>query len=180
MVEAQRTRKVCMRAALRLQQRYYGDYFGLWARQTADRKAAASREANSVDVGVFDGVMQEYEQKKLEWEQRWQQMQAELADSKGTVQSLRQQLEQSRARTAAEVEQAAGGTREALAAERQRNSQLEKTVAGLRAAVERLTKESTDHAYIQTVCEDTLVQLMDSNERLRREKQAWETAELQG
>ena len=50
----------------------------------------------------------------------------------------------------------------------------------LRAAVERLTKESTDHAYIQTVCEDTLVQLMDSNERLRREKQAWEAAELQG
>ena len=53
-------------------------------------------------------------------------------------------------------------------------------MAGLRAAVERLTKESTDHAYIQTVCEDTLVQLMDSNERLRREKQAWEAAELQG
>ena len=52
--------------------------------------------------------------------------------------------------------------------------------AGLRAAVERLTKESTDHAYIQTVCEDTLVQLMDSNERLRREKQAWQAAELQG
>jgi hypothetical protein len=44
----------------------------------------------------------------------------------------------------------------------------------LAAEMERLASESATHAYIQTVCEDTLLQLIDGNERLRREKLALE------
>ena len=182
-VELRRRRKLCTRVLVRVQHRYTCYAFDQWAENVA--AALETARALTVEASVLKSVVQEYDASKTEWEQRWGEMSAELSETKRTVKTLRQQLEQTRARSTIAIKQASMGRADevaeeqkqheaALQAERQRSAQLADTVMALRAEMERLTSESATHAYIQTVCEDTLLQLMDGNERLRREKLALE------
>ena len=196
-VESRRQRKLCLRVLNRVHRRCTFCAFEMWAENVAAimtvaaeqaREAAEqARERSTVDVAVLDSVVKEYDGAKKEWERRWDEMSTELTDAKRSVRTLRQQLEQTRARSTIAIKQASIGRTEevttelqnhaqVLEAERAKNSQLSDTIIALRAEMERLTSESATHVYIQSVCEDTLVQLMDGNERLRREKLALEEA----
>eukprot|EP01043_Picozoa_sp_COSAG02_P015935 COSAG02_NODE_690_length_18450_cov_6.643017_7_plen_244_part_00 len=198
-VETRKHRSLCRLVLNRVYRRCTVIAFEHWAEivaakasiaaESARQAAEQARAKSTVDAKVLDSVVKEYDAAKVEWEQRWEEMSGELTETKNAVRTLRQQLEQTRARSTVAIKQASMRRAEEVAAEqakyegaleveRQKNSQLADTIMALRAEMERMTSESATHVYIQSVCEDTLVQLMDGNERLRREKLALESTLL--
>lgn len=194
-VEKRKHRQLCRLVVNRVYRRYTVVAFEHWAEivslaaENSRHAAEQALAASTVDAAVLDSLVKEYDAAKVEWGRRWEEMSGELAATKNSVRTLRQQLEQTRARSTVAIKQASMRRAEevaaeqekhesALEAERQKNSQLADTIVALRAEMERMTSESATRVYIQSVCEDTLMQLMEGNERLRREKLALESTIL--